>query len=103
MNVERVYNVALRLYPYDYRARFGAEMLASFRTIVRGGRAQGLAVFIACVVREAAGLAAAIAREWALKWTTDPVSRARVLPDCRRMRPVGVTRAEWAAGLYDGD
>jgi len=52
-------------------------------------------------VRELAALASGALREWIAKLLTDPVVRARALPDCRYMRPVGVTRPQWAAGLTD--
>jgi len=33
------------------------------------------------------------------KLTSDRTIRGRRLPDCRMMRPPGVTRQQWAAGL----
>jgi hypothetical protein len=74
----------LRLYPYDFRAAFGAEMRAAGMC----GAGQGL-------VRELVGLACGVAAEWFVKWTTDPVDRGRSLPDVRMMRPPGITKAEW--------
>jgi hypothetical protein len=38
-------------------------------------------------------------REWLSKLTTDAATRGRRLPDCRVMRPVGVTPQESALGL----
>jgi hypothetical protein len=85
------------LYPADFRARFHPDMLTTIdlglESIPEGNaRARW-------VMRESAGLAAGAMREWLAKFATDPVVRARALPDCRYMRPVGITRAEWAAGL----
>ncbi len=88
---------ACRLYPADFRARFHVDMLTTLALALESiphGTARAL-----WVVRESAGLAAGAVREWIAKLRTDPVVRARALPDCRYMRPVGVTRAEWAAGL----
>ena len=45
-------------------------------------------------------------REWLCKLTTDAAVRGPTLPDCRLMRPAGVTPQQWAAGLDwidDGD
>ena len=87
----------LRWYPAYFRARFEPEMLAIIdETFASPMTPPKRAV---CVAREAGGLAAGIAREWMTKLTADPIERARTLPDCRLMRPVGITRAEWAAGL----
>lgn len=99
MTVERLYAAALSLYPLDYRSRFGAEMRAAFAAAVGDRRGSGRAALFDLLSAEAIGLVLAAARQWLLKLRTDPVSRARLLPDCRYMRPVGLTRAEWAAGL----
>jgi hypothetical protein len=85
------------LYPLDFRARFHVDMLTTIDLALESipdGKARA-----PWVVRESAGLAAGAMREWIAKLATDPVVRARALPDCRYMRPVGMTRAEWAAGL----
>ena len=99
MCAERLYGVALALYPADYRARFGAEMRAAFSCAAAASKPAGRLAFAKFVRAEAVGLASAITREWIVKLTSDPLSRARALPDCRRMRAVGLTREEWAAGL----
>jgi hypothetical protein len=83
----RVFDALLALYPADYRVRFAAEMRATFA-------ADGRRVWV-----EIAGLLRAIVVEWTAKLTADTTARARHLPDCRKMRPAGVTRAEWARGL----
>jgi len=99
MSADRIYAAALTLFPDDFRRRFGPEMRAAFRAAAADRRSAGVVASLGFLLDETAGLAVAIGREWLLKLTDDPASRARVLPDCRRMRPVGVTRAEWAAGL----
>ena len=86
-----------RSYPADFRARFNTDMLATIDQALASmpdGKAR-----VSWAAREAAGLASGAVREWIAKLATDPVARARVLPDCRHMRPVGVTRAQWTAGL----
>jgi hypothetical protein len=97
MTMRRLFTWAVALYPADFRARFEIEMLS----IIGGSYEMATSPTdrVACVVREAGGLIAGACREWIAKVVTDPVVRARRLPDCRLMRPVGVTRAEWAAGL----
>ncbi len=103
MTVERLYAAALTLYPFDYRVRFGAEMRAAFSAAVRDRRSAGFVPYFTFVISEAVGLVGAALRDRAMKLVADPVSRARVLPDCRLIRRVGVTRAEWASGLDDAD
>jgi hypothetical protein len=87
------------LYPADFRARFQADLLTTV-DLALASKPAGMARAL-WVVRESASLAAGAMREWLAKLAADPVERARTLPDCRYMRPVGVTRAEWAAGLID--
>jgi len=88
--LERVYEIVLGLYPADYQARFAEEMRASFASLDCGcGRA--------CL--EMTGLLRGLAVEWAAKLNSDAAVRGRHLPDRRKMRPAGVTRAEWARGL----
>jgi hypothetical protein len=97
MTARRLFKRVLGLYPADFRARFEPEVLAI--AILRVESAVDARARRMCSVREAGGLIAGACREWMAKLTTDPVVRARTLPDCRLMRPVGVTRAEWGAGL----
>ncbi len=85
------------LYPADFRLRFKADMLATIdQALAAIPDNQARALWVA---RESAGLASGAVREWIAKLLTDPVVRGRTLPDCRYMRPVGVTRAQWTAGL----
>jgi hypothetical protein len=97
----RIYKTALRLYPSDYRVRFATEMHATFREAL-AERGQAVRFTIA----ECGSVVLGAGREWLSKLTTDAAVRGRRLPDCRAMRPVGVTPQEWAAGLDwidDGD
>lgn len=80
--MRRLYEIALRLYPYDFRAMFAADMLA-----VLVERPPGMREWIAI------GLGAA--REWLAKLTTDRYVRARCLPDVRMMRPAGISKEVW--------
>jgi len=82
--VKRAYRALLGLYPYDFRAAFGAEMLAAFAS-VRAERRRA----------ELAGLLAGAAAEWIAKLTSDSSARARSLPDLRMMRPAGMPRELW--------
>src|SRR5439155_24269260 len=99
VRVERAYALALRLFPADYRANLGAPMLTAFRDSVRARRPMPRLSALRFLAAEFAALASAIAAEWLAKLTTDAATRGRYLPDCRMMRPPGVTRDEWAAGL----
>ena len=97
MMMQRFLARVCRLYPADFRARFSTEMLATIDQALASmpdGKARAL-----WAAREIAGLASGAMREWIAKLVTDPIARARVLPDCRHMRPVGVTGAQWSAGL----
>jgi len=82
--VKRAYRVLLKLYPYDFKAAFAAEMLAAFATVSAERRGA-----------ELAGLLAGAAAEWTAKVTSDSSVRARILPDLRMMRPAGVPRELW--------
>jgi hypothetical protein len=82
--MKRAYQALLRLYPYDFRAAFAAEMLAAFAQV---GTARRPA--------ELAGLAAGAAAEWIAKLTSDSSVRGRTLPDLRMMRPAGMPRELW--------
>ena len=94
---ERVYACVLHLYPADYRSRFSAEMQTTFRQVLGEGRVAR--AFAGIALAEIATLLCAVAGEWVAKLTSDRTIRGRRLPDCRMMRPPGVTREQWAAGL----
>ncbi len=95
----RLFAIAVRFYPADYRRRFRAEMQATFLSAIGASRRSGA---LACGERasvEIVALLVSAAREWRQKAASDPLARARAFPDCSRMRPVGITREEWTAGL----
>jgi hypothetical protein len=91
----------LGLYPRDFRARFGREMSETLRARLSVARQAGLFTLTCVTLTEARGLLVGVVREWIVKLASDPMSRARSFPDCSRMRPVGITRQEWGAGLDD--
>jgi hypothetical protein len=101
MRVDTLYRAGLRLYPRDYRSRFGAEMRAAFEAAAGDARQGGTRRYLRVLAAEAGALTAGAVHEWVVKLISDPTARARTFPDCRYMRPVGLTRAEWAAGLDD--
>lgn len=103
MRIERVYGLALRLFPADYRARFSAEMQLAFAEAAGDHRGAGTMVWVRFALAELTSLISGIATEWLAKLTSDGAVRGRCLPDCRMMRPVGVTRGEWAGGLDAAD
>jgi hypothetical protein len=86
--VRRAYRALLRLYPYDFRAAFAAEMLAAFASL--GAERRGA---------ELAGLPIGAAAEWIAKLTSDRSVRTRTLPDLRMMRPAGMPRDLWFGGI----
>jgi hypothetical protein len=83
--MRRTYQLLLRLYPWDYRAAFAAEMLNTFDSVAQRRRSG----------KELAALLVGTAREWFVKLTTDPMVRGRALPDVRMMRPPGIAREIW--------
>ncbi len=97
MKVQHVYEVLAGLYPYDYRARFGAEMRKTFQKAEAAERAKGRATVLRFLGRELAGLLLGAGGEWIAKWTTDCWVRGRSLPDVRMMRPAGMPREIWFA------
>ena len=103
MRIERAYEFALRLYPVDYRARFAAEMLTAFEEAVADRHGVGTVASVRFIVAELTALVSGAGIEWLAKLTSDGAARGRCLPDCRMMRPAGVTREEWAAGLEATD
>jgi len=89
----------LGLYPRDFRARFGREMSETVRARLSVARQVGWFTLTCVALAEGGSLFIGAAREWIVKLSSDPVRRARSLPDCSRMRQVGITREEWGAGL----
>ena len=82
--MKRAYAAVLKLYPYDFRAAFAAEMLAAFSAVDADRRGA-----------ELAGLLTGAAAEWIAKFSSDRWVRARALPDLRMMRPAGMPRELW--------
>lgn len=82
--MKRAYRALLALYPYDFRAAFGAEMMAAFARV--DARRRGA---------ELASLPIGAAAEWIAKLTSDRSLRGRSLPDLRMMRPAGMPRELW--------
>jgi len=91
MNARRAYEILLRLYPRDYRARFSAEMTSAFEEAAAEHRQRGRGASVRFVAKELAGLLAGAAVEWMAKSVTDDTVRGRNLPDRQRMRPPGVS------------
>lgn len=98
MNMTRVYETLLRLYPADYKAAFAAEMVNVFERAAHKSRKQGWSSYIRFPAAELSGLIRGACREWIAKLTTDSSVRGRCLPDLRMMRPPGVPRELWFAG-----
>lgn len=95
--LNRAYKSLLRLYPLDYRARFAAEMLATFQQTAIERRKQGSLPFTRFASFELLGLLAGSEIEWLEKLLTDRSVRGRHLPDLRMMRPPGVPKEIWFA------
>jgi hypothetical protein len=91
MNLLRIYNTLLRLYPRDYRMAFAREMTANFNVAIQQRRVNRHRFTLA----ELASLVTGAAVEWIAKATSDPSIRGRSLPDVMLMRPPGVTREQW--------
>jgi hypothetical protein len=82
MSLTQVCRAAVGLYPYDFRAVFAADMLATLDE--RASR-----------FRDLISIVSGAAREWFVKLTTDRYVRARCLPDVRMMRPAGISKEIW--------
>ena len=83
--MRRAFRILLKLYPYDFRAVFAAEMMAAAET-------DGL-----MPLAELTGLAIGAAREWFAKLSSGKYVRGRTLPDVRMMRPAGISKEIWFA------
>ena len=90
--MKRTFELLLRLYPVDYRAVFGAEMLSTLdrTTEDRHGRR--------FLLRELTGLLIGAGSEWAAKLTTGAAERRRCLSEargeCACALPVDVVEAQ---------
>jgi len=89
--MKRPYEILLRLYPRDYRARFGSEMSNAFEEAASDRRQLGGSVYARFVIAELVGLMIGAGIEWIVKLTTDASVRGRSLPDLLLMRPPGVS------------
>jgi hypothetical protein len=118
--MRRAYDILLRLYPRDYRARFAAEMLATFEEAAEGRRGHGWAVVVRFAIAELFSLLTGVAIEWVgncayvvyrsanlirpFSLVADWIAnftlaighfnhsfRGRCAPDLRMMRPPGVS------------
>jgi hypothetical protein len=87
--MRRAYGLLLLLYPRDFKAAFGSEMLTAFESSVAERRAQWRALYT-FAFRELIGLIIGAIAEWIAKLTTDSSLRGRSLPDRLMMRPPGV-------------
>jgi hypothetical protein len=99
VTLEQLYRFGLLLYPADYRARFATEMAAAFDQAARQHGSGGAMAFTRFTLAESTGLVLGMAAEWIAKLMSDQSARGRALPDCRKMRPPGVSRTQWSAGL----
>lgn len=63
MLLRQAYSKGLMLYPADFRAQFGAEMVAVFEQAVAHRRGRGRLCVLLFFVKEMAGLMAGAARE----------------------------------------
>ncbi len=91
----RAYRALLRLFPLDYQAFFGTEMIATFERASEERRALGRFRYARFAASELTGLAMSAPLEWIAKMTTIDSVRGRAVPDLRRMRPAGVPRELW--------
>jgi hypothetical protein len=99
VTLDQAYRFGLLLYPADYRARFATEMAAAFDQAARQHGSDGAMAFARFTIAELTGLVLGVAAEWIAKLMSDQSARGRSLPDCRKMRPPGVSRTQWSAGL----
>ena len=95
--MKRAYSTLLRLYPYDYRSWFGAEMRRAFGEMVRDRLGRGRSAWMRLPVEQLTGIIEGAGAEWFAKLTTSKSVRGRCLPDLRMMRPAGVSREIWFA------
>ena len=99
--MRRAYRGLLRLYPYDYRYAFGAEMCEAFKNAQAERNGQGSSAFVRFAAGELASLLMGAMAEWKAKWTSGEVRR-RSLPDLRLMRPAEIHGSVWFARVKGG-
>jgi hypothetical protein len=71
MKLRRIYMVLLGLYPRDYVASFGAEMLSTSEMLAEEHRGRGRAAFVRFAMAELIGLIVGAAVEWMAKFRTN--------------------------------
>jgi hypothetical protein len=98
--MKRAYEILLRLYPRDYRARFATEMSSAFEEVLAEHCLKGRGVYARFALAELLGLTMGAAVEWIAKLTTDTSTRGRSLPDLLLMRPPGVSWADHYSGSF---
>jgi hypothetical protein len=77
MKMRRIYAALLNLYPRDYVASFGSEMLSTVELLAEEHRRRGRAAFIRFAMAELTGLMVGAAVEWMARLRTDkPVAVA---------------------------
>jgi len=74
-------------------------MSAVFEEAITHHRLGSTTTFVRFAFAELTALVSGLRSEWIAKLRSDHAARGRHLPDCRMMRPAGVTREQWAAGL----
>jgi hypothetical protein len=84
MNLRRVYAVLLRLYPREYRALFGREMLAVFDRAAEESRKRGWASYVGFVLAELIGLLKGVAAEWSAPPNEVTEAEKRIELDIKR-------------------
>lgn len=97
MTIGSIYGALLHLYPGDYAAFFADEMKHTFEKACKQRRRQGWVALGRFATKEWVGLVIGAGAEWVAKLGTDDSIRGRVLPDLRKMRPVGVPKELWFA------
>ena len=76
-----IFRTFLRLYPADYAALFGKEMVRTFRQTAEDYRRHGTVASFRFYLAEAAGLLCGAGLEWAAKLTTRKPVRNRILAE----------------------
>ena len=71
MKMRRIYMVLLSLYPRDYVASFGSEMLSTAELLAEEHRGHGRVAFVRFATTEMIGLIAGAAVEWMAKFRTN--------------------------------
>lgn len=98
MEIRRGYKILLRLYPPEYRAIFGKEMVSIFEEASEERRTHGYFGFMWFVITELIGLLEGAGAEWITKFTSSTCqsnrsgSSAAAYKMLQKMRPPWVTQ-----------